>query len=63
MTEERLTLAIRRLDRALARVEAASDHLAAGPGPETAKLLARHEKLRARTAEAIKAIDRLTGTA
>lgn len=61
MTEERLALAIRRLDRALARVEAASDRVAATPDPETQKMIARHEKLRARTREAIAAIDRLTG--
>lgn len=63
MTEERLALAIRRLDRALARVETASNRIADMPGPDTQKLLLRHEKLRARAAEAIKAIDRLTGAA
>ena len=63
MTNERLALAIRRLDRALARVEAASVRAAARPDPETTKLLRRHERLRARTKEAIQAIDRLTGAA
>ncbi|MBS0502656.1 MAG: hypothetical protein JSS55_02415 [Proteobacteria bacterium] len=63
MTDERLAHAIRRLDQALARVEAASHRAAARPDPSTEQLLRRHEKLRARTAEAIKAIDRLTGTA
>ena len=63
MTDERLAQAIRRLDRALARVEAASERAAAKPDPETAKLLRRHELLRERTREAITAIDRLTGAA
>lgn len=63
MTDERLALAIRRLDGALARVEAASERAAARPDPETAKLLRRHERLRSRAKEAIAAIDRLTGAA
>ena len=63
MTNERLAHAIRRLDRALARVEAASTRAAARPDPELAGLLRRHERLRARTKDAIQAIDRLTGTA
>ena len=63
MTDERLAQAIRRLDQALARVEAASSRIAAKPDPASDQLLRRHEKLRARTAEAIKAIDRLTGAA
>jgi hypothetical protein len=63
VTDERLALAIRRLDRALARVEASSARAAAKPDPELAKLLRRHEKLRARTRDAIEAIDRLTGAA
>jgi hypothetical protein len=63
VTDERLSTAIRRLDRALARVEAASVRRAARPDPELAKLMQRHERLRARTREAIQAIDRLTGAA
>ena len=63
MTDERLAHAIRRLDRALARVEAASERAAAKPDPELAKLLRRHERLRERTREAITALDRLTGAA
>ncbi len=63
MTDERLAHAIRRLDQALARVETASNRIAAKADPVTDLLLRRHEKLRARTAEAIKAIDRLTGAA
>jgi hypothetical protein len=58
-----LAHAIRRLDQALARVETASNRIAAKADPVTDLLLRRHEKLRARTAEAIKAIDRLTGAA
>jgi hypothetical protein len=61
VTDERLAQAVRRLDQALARVEAASDRVAACPDPEFAKLLSRHERLRARTQDAIDAIDRLTG--
>jgi hypothetical protein len=62
VTDERLAHAIRRLDRALARVEVASQRAAARPDPELAKLMRRHERLRERTREAIAAIDRLTGT-
>ena len=53
--------ALRRLDQALARVERASVRVAARPDPELSRLLERHERLRARTKEAIEAIDRLTG--
>jgi hypothetical protein len=63
MTDERLAQAIKRLDQALARVETASERRSARPDPDVAKLLRRHERLRARTQEAIAAIDRLTGTA
>jgi type IV secretory pathway TrbD component len=63
VTDERLAHSIRRLDRALARVEAASERIAAKPDPELAKLMRRHERLRARTQDAIAAIDRLTGAA
>jgi hypothetical protein len=62
VTDERLAHAIRRLDRALARVEDASQRAAARPSPELAKLMRRHERLRERTREAIAAIDRLAGT-
>ncbi|HYZ48993.1 MAG TPA: hypothetical protein VE567_08885 [Sphingomonas sp.] len=61
MTDERLTQAINRLDRALARVEAASDRAAAKTDPETDRLMRRHERLRVRTQEAIAALDRLIG--
>ncbi|ODU19955.1 MAG: hypothetical protein ABS87_12460 [Sphingomonas sp. SCN 67-18] len=63
MTDDRLIMAIGRLERALTRVEAL-----AGPGRspdatirrELANLVQRHERLRARTKDAIDAIDRLT---
>ena len=61
MTDERLAHAIRRLDRALARVEEASQRAAVRPDPELARLMRRHDRLRERTREAIAAIDRLTG--
>jgi len=61
VTDERLAQSIRRLDRALARVEAASERVATRPDPEFAKLMRRHERLRARTRDAIQAIDRLMG--
>jgi dsDNA-specific endonuclease/ATPase MutS2 len=62
MTNERLAQAIRRLDRALARVEAASARRAARPDPAFEQLQRRHEHLRARTKDAIGALDRLIGT-
>lgn len=61
MTNERLTQAIRRLDRALARVETVSQRMAAAPDPALARLQQRHERLRARTQDAIQALDRLIG--
>jgi hypothetical protein len=61
VTNGRLHDALRRLDQALARVERASARIAARPDPDHERLLQRHEKLRARTREAIQAIDRLTG--
>ena len=62
MTRERLALAIERLDRALARVERAAEaRPLAAAGGDVAGLSARHERLRARTQEAIEALDRLVG--
>jgi hypothetical protein len=61
VTDERLAHAIRRLDRALARVEAASERAAARPDPEVERLIQRHDRLRHRTREAIAALDRLIG--
>jgi hypothetical protein len=60
VTDERLAQAIKRLDRALARVEDASRRAAERPDPELVRLMRRHERLRERTREAIAAIDRLT---
>lgn|GEM_PF-5753103 len=54
-------MAIGRLERALTRAEAAADGMATQQ--EVASLRQRHERLRARTKEAIDALDRLTGTA
>jgi len=61
VTNGRLQDALRRLDQALARVERASERVASRADPELGRLLQRHERLRARTKEAIHAIDRLTG--
>lgn len=63
VTEGRLSQAITRLDQALARVERASDRVASRPDPAFTALMRRHEHLRERTQDAIKAIDRLTGVA
>lgn len=56
MTDERLGAAIGRLEAALARAERASLAPAAIDPP---RLVQRHERLRARTQEAIDALDRL----
>lgn len=61
MTNERLAQAIRRLDRALARVETASERAASRPSQPTAELQQRHDRLRERTQDAIQALDRLIG--
>lgn len=62
MANERLAQAIRRLDRALARVEAASVRKAAQPDPALEQLQRRHERLRVRAKDAIGALDRLIGS-
>lgn len=59
MTDERLILAIGRIERALSRLESAR-RAAVAPDPS---LAARHEALRACTAEAIARIDALLGAA
>jgi hypothetical protein len=61
MTKDRLAHAVRRLDQALARVEAASQRASSSPSPGFAQLQQRHERLRARTQDAIGALDRLIG--
>ena len=58
MTDERLIMAIGRLERALSRAEKAADG-AADDGALKA-LTERHERLRSRTKDAIAALDRLT---
>lgn len=61
MTDERLIIAIGRLERALTRAEAAVARGAGGPADaaDMTALTQRHERLRARTQEAIEALDRL----
>jgi hypothetical protein len=54
---------MRRLERALARAEAASDRVAVLASATASSLPQRHQRLREKTQEAIAAIDRLTGTA
>ena len=63
MTDDRLIIAIGRLERALTRAENAADGTVrdAGLGQNLAALNRRHEKLRNRTQEAIDALDRLIG--
>ena len=71
MTDDRLIMAIGRLERALTRVETLAkpgqpmpDQAAdAAIRRELATLVQRHERLCARTKEAIDAIDRLTDQA
>ena len=66
VTDERLILAIGRLERALARAEAAARAPRSGLPPASAPdaaLAERHESLRARTAEAILRLDALIGDA
>ena len=58
MTDKRLILAIGRLERALARAEAAAGEVRGGTPSD---LEQRHQSLRARTAEAITRIDALLG--
>lgn len=57
MTDARTLIAIGRLDQALARIEAAA-RAAPAADPELAR---RHERLRARTRDAVAALDRLIG--
>jgi hypothetical protein len=63
MSEERALAAIERIDRALARIEAAAQRppAAASPGhePELRQLRQVHEALRGRVEGAIAQIDRL----
>ena len=63
MTEERLIIAIGRLERALTRAENAADGKTrdAMVSASLAAINRRHEKLRGRTQEAIDALDRLIG--
>lgn len=65
MGSERLTSAIQRLDRALARVEAAAARPARPPAPDHAheKLLERHRILRGQVEAAIKRMDVLIAAA
>ena len=58
MTDERLILAIGRIERALSRLETTRQPPAPAPASDPA-LAVRHEALRARTAEAIMRMDAL----
>ena len=63
MTDDRLRLAIGRIERALSRIEVAVDKRAAPavpkPDPAYTLLSRRHAMLRSRTEAAIERIDRL----
>jgi hypothetical protein len=65
MSDERALAAIERLDRALARIEAATERQAsaASPEPELRRLREVHEALRGRVEGAIEQIDRLLAMA
>jgi len=63
MSDDRLITAIGRLERALSRIEAKGTAPARAPAIEarTDDLEERHQRLRARTHEAIERLDRLIG--
>ena len=65
MPDERALAAIARIERALARIEAAADRHAAAPRPdgELRELKQVHEALRGKVEGAIAQIDRLIATA
>ena len=60
MTDDRLIIAIGRLDRALTRLETLASQ-EREPAVESGDLAQRHERLRERTREAVDALDRLIG--
>jgi hypothetical protein len=63
MSDDRLITAIGRLERALSRIEAKGTAPARAPAVEsrTDDLEQRHQRLRARTQDAIERLDRLLG--
>jgi hypothetical protein len=76
MSEERIALALSRIDAALTRVENAGEKAAenagsgvksgensgdSGSGPINAKLVSRHEALRERVSETLADLDKLIG--
>jgi hypothetical protein len=64
VTDERLIIAIGRLDQALTRLESlAAQAERTPPGMEVEQLRQRHARLRDRTREAVDALDRLIGSA
>lgn len=65
MSDERALAALDRIDRAVARIEAAAERQAAAPRPEPElrRLREVHEALRGRVEGAIEQIDRLLATA
>lgn len=64
MTDERLIIAIGRLDQALTRLESlAARAERSAPAGDVEQLRRRHARLRDRTREAVDALDRLIGAA
>lgn len=61
MTDERLSHVIARLDEALTRLHRAAGNADAPIEPAPVDLVRRHAQLRARTKEAVEALDRLIG--
>jgi hypothetical protein len=60
VTDDRLIIAIGRLDRALTRLESVAAQ-EREPAADSGDLAQRHERLRERTREAVDALDRLIG--
>jgi hypothetical protein len=61
VTDERVSHVIARLDAALNRLQRAAEPGAASIESAPADLVRRHAQLRARTKEAVEALDRLIG--
>ncbi|MBV8685734.1 MAG: hypothetical protein JOZ90_05890 [Alphaproteobacteria bacterium] len=62
MGDERVLAAVGRIERALARLEAAADRSPA-PGPADGELRRAHETLKGKVEQAIARIDRLLASA
>jgi len=63
MGDDGANMALARIERALARIEAAAGRPAPAPPPGDAALAEAHRSLRAKVEEAIGQIDRLLATA